>query len=172
MADTSIYRDLAERTSHTFYLGVIGPVRTGKSTFIKKFMEAAVIPNIRDENERARARDEMPQSAAGKTVMTTEPKFVPDEAVEIDLGDNAVMKVKMVDCVGYIVPDAMGLIEDGHARMVHTPWQEAPMPFTEAAELGTKKVINEHSTVGILVTTDGTIGDIPRENYVDRKSVV
>ena len=118
MADTSIYRDLAERTSHTFYLGVIGPVRTGKSTFIKKFMEAAVIPNIRDENERARARDEMPQSAAGKTVMTTEPKFVPDEAVEIDLGDNAVMKVKMVDCVGYIVPDAMGLIEDGHARIV------------------------------------------------------
>ena len=172
MADTSIYRDLAERTSHTFYLGVIGPVRTGKSTFIKKFMEAAVIPNIRDENERARARDEMPQSAAGKTVMTTEPKFVPDEAVEIDLGDNAVMKVKMVDCVGYIVPDAMGLIEDGHARMVHTPWQEAPMPFTEAAELGTKKVINEHSTVGILVTTDGTIGDIPRENYVDAEERV
>lgn len=172
MADTSIYRDLAERTSHTFYLGVIGPVRTGKSTFIKKFMEAAVIPNIRDENERARARDEMPQSAAGKTVMTTEPKFVPDEAVEIDLGDNAVMKVKMVDCVGYIVPDAMGLIEDGHARMVHTPWQEAPMPFTEAAELGTKKVINEHSTVGILVTTDGTISDIPRENYVDAEERV
>lgn len=172
MADTSIYKDLAERTANTFYIGVIGPVRTGKSTFIKKFMETLVIPNIRDENERARARDEMPQSAAGKTVMTTEPKFVPDDAVEISLGDNAVMKVKMIDCVGYIIPDAMGHIENGHARMVHTPWQEAPMPFTEAAEFGTRLVISEHSTVGILVTTDGTIGDIPRENYVEAEERV
>ena len=151
MADTSIYKDIAERTANTFYLGVIGPVRTGKSTFIKKFMEALVIPNIRDENERERARDEMPQSAAGKTVMTTEPKFIPDEAVEITLADNAVMKVKIIDCVGYIIPDAIGHIEDGHPRMVHTPWQSEPMPFIEAAELGTRKVINEHSTVGMLV---------------------
>ena len=172
MADTSIYKDIAERTANTFYLGVIGPVRTGKSTFIKKFMEALVIPNIRDENERERARDEMPQSAAGKTVMTTEPKFIPDEAVEITLADNAVMKVKIIDCVGYIIPDAIGHIEDGHPRMVHTPWQSEPMPFIEAAELGTRKVINEHSTVGMLVTTDGTIGELPRENYIEAEERV
>ena len=172
MADTSIYKDIAERTANTFYLGVIGPVRTGKSTFIKKFMEALVIPNILDENERERARDEMPQSAAGKTVMTTEPKFIPDEAVEITLADNAVMKVKIIDCVGYIIPDAIGHIEDGHPRMVHTPWQSEPMPFIEAAELGTRKVINEHSTVGMLVTTDGTIGELPRENYVEAEERV
>ncbi len=172
MTEPSIYKDIAERTANTFYLGVIGPVRTGKSTFIKKFMEALVIPNIRDEHERERARDEMPQSAAGKTVMTTEPKFVPDEAVEITLSDNAVMKVKMIDCVGYIVPDAIGHIEDGHARMVHTPWQEEPMPFTAAAELGTRKVITEHSTVGMLVTTDGSIGEIPRSAYVEAEERV
>ena len=167
MTDAKVYKDIAERCANTFYLGVIGPVRTGKSTFIKKFMESLVIPNIRDEHERERARDEMPQSAAGKTVMTTEPKFIPDEAVEISLSDNAVMKVKMVDCVGYIVPEAMGHIEDGHARMVHTPWQSEPMPFTQAAELGTRKVIREHSTVGMLVTTDGTIGEIGRQNYCE-----
>ncbi len=172
MMEPSIYKDIAERTANTFYLGVIGPVRTGKSTFIKKFMEELVIPGIRDEHERERARDEMPQSAAGKTVMTTEPKFVPDEAVEISLADHAVMKVKMVDCVGYIVPDAIGHIEDGHARMVHTPWQTEPMPFTQAAEYGTRKVITEHSTVGMLVTTDGTFGEIPRENYVEAEERV
>ncbi len=167
MQDTRVYKDIAERTAGTFYLGVIGPVRTGKSTFIKKFMESLVIPAIADEYERERARDEMPQSAGGKTVMTTEPKFIPDEAVEITLSDNATMKVKMVDCVGYIVPDAMGHIENGTARMVHTPWQAEPMPFIEAAELGTRKVINEHATVGMLVTTDGTIGEINRESYVE-----
>jgi len=172
MADTSVYRDIAERCANTFYLGVVGPVRTGKSTFIKKFMETLVIPNIKDEHERERARDEMPQSAAGKTVMTTEPKFIPDEAVEIKLSDNAVMKVKMVDCVGYIVPDAIGHIEDGQARMVHTPWQAEPMPFARAAEYGTRKVIAEHSTVGMLVTTDGTVGEIPRENYVEAEERV
>ncbi len=172
MTDTTIYRDIAERTGNTFYLGVIGPVRTGKSTFIKKFMENLVIPGIKDENERERARDEMPQSAAGRTVMTTEPKFIPDEPVEITLGDNAVMKVKMVDCVGYIIPGAMGHIEDGHARMVHTPWQSEPMPFTEAAEYGTRKVIREHSTVGMLVTTDGTIGELQRESYVEAEERV
>lgn len=172
MPDTKVYKEIAERCANTFYLGVIGPVRTGKSTFIKKFMESLVIPNIRDEHERERARDEMPQSAAGKTVMTTEPKFVPDEAVEITLSDNAVMKVKMVDCVGYIVPDAIGHIEDGQARMVHTPWQTEPMPFTKAAEFGTRKVICEHSTVGMLVTTDGTIGEIPRASYVEAEERV
>lgn len=172
MTDTMIYRDIAERTGNTFYLGVIGPVRTGKSTFIKKFMENLVIPAISDENERERARDEMPQSAAGRTVMTTEPKFIPDEPVEIALADNAVMKVKMVDCVGYIIPGAMGHIEEGHARMVHTPWQSEPMPFTEAAEYGTRKVIREHSTVGMLVTTDGSIGELPRESYIDAEERV
>lgn len=172
MTDTSIYREIAERTANTFYLGVIGPVRTGKSTLVKKFMETLVIPNIQNENERERARDEMPQSAAGKTVMTTEPKFIPDEAVEIKVADNAVMKVKMVDCVGYIIPGAMGHIEDGQARMVHTPWQNEPMPFTEAAEYGTRKVIREHSTVGILVTTDGTIGEIERGNYIEAEERV
>lgn len=172
MPDIKVYKDISERCKNTFYLGVVGPVRTGKSTFIKKFMESLVIPNIRDEHERERTRDEMPQSAAGKTVMTTEPKFIPDEAVEITLSDNATMKVKMVDCVGYIVPDAAGHMEDGRARMVHTPWQAEPMPFTKAAELGTKKVICEHSTVGMLVTTDGTIGEIPRENYVEAEERV
>lgn len=172
MQDTRVYKDIAERTAGTFYLGVIGPVRTGKSTFIKKFMEALVIPAISDEHERERARDEMPQSAAGKTVMTTEPKFIPDDAVEITLSDNATMKVKMVDCVGYIVPEAIGYIENGSARMVHTPWQTEPMPFIEAAELGTRKVITEHATVGMLVTTDGTIGEIARENYVEAEERV
>ncbi len=172
MADTEVYKDIAKRTSGAFYLGVIGPVRTGKSTFIKKFMEELVIPNIRDEHEKDRARDEIPQSAAGKTVMTTEPKFVPDEAVDITLSSNAVMKVKMVDCVGYIVPDAIGHIENGQPRMVHTPWKSEPMPFKEAAELGTRKVITEHSTVGMLVTTDGTIGEIGRESYVEAEERV
>lgn len=172
MTGANVYKDIAERTGNTFYLGVIGPVRTGKSTFIKKFMESLVIPNIQNEHERERAKDEMPQSAAGKTVMTAEPKFVPDEAVEITLGDNASMKVKMVDCVGYIVPEAIGHIEDGHPRMVHTPWQAEPMPFTEAAEFGTRKVIREHSTVGMMVTTDGTIGEIGRSSYVDAEERV
>lgn len=172
MTDTKVYKDIADRCQNTFYLGVIGPVRTGKSTFIKKFMDSLVIPNIRDEHERERTRDEMPQSAAGKTIMTTEPKFIPDEAVEITIGDNAVMKVKMVDCVGYIVPDAIGHIEDGNARMVHTPWQTEAMPFAEAAEFGTRKVIAEHSTVGMLVTTDGTIGEIPRSSYVEAEERV
>lgn len=172
MTDTSIYKDIANRCQNTFYLGVIGPVRTGKSTFIKKFMDSLVIPNIRNEHERERAKDEMPQSAAGKTIMTTEPKFIPDEAVEIVIGDNAVMKVKMVDCVGYIVPDAIGHIEDGSARMVHTPWKPEAMPFAEAAEFGTRKVITEHSTVGMLVTTDGSIGEIERGSYVEAEERV
>ncbi len=166
MAEHSIYRDIAQRTGGDIYIGVVGPVRTGKSTFIKRFMEALVLPNIGDGYSRDRARDEMPQSAAGKTVMTTEPKFVPDEAVTISLDDCASLRVKMIDCVGYIVPEALGTIENGQPRMVHTPWQSEPMPFVEAAEMGTEKVIKEHSTIGMLVTTDGTIGDISRESYV------
>ena len=166
MAEHSIYQDIAERTGGDIYIGVVGPVRTGKSTFIKRFMESLVLPNMDDGYSRERARDEMPQSAAGKTVMTTEPKFVPDEAVTIRIDDCASLRVKMIDCVGYIVSEALGTIENGQPRMVHTPWQEEPMPFVEAAEMGTEKVIKEHSTIGMLITSDGTIGDISRESYV------
>ena len=166
MGERSIYNDIAERTGGDIYIGVVGPVRKGKSTFIKKFIEALVLPNIENEFSRERARDEMPQSAAGKTVMTTEPKFVPDEAVTVKLDNCASLRVKMIDCVGYIVNEALGTIENGQPRMVHTPWQNEPMPFVEAAEMGTEKVIKEHSTIGMLITTDGTIGDISRESYV------
>ena len=167
MAEHSIYKDIAQRTGGDIYIGVVGPVRTGKSTFIKRLMEALVLPNIAEGYSRERARDEMPQSAAGKTVMTTEPKFIPDEAVAINIDSCSTFKVKMVDCVGYIVPEALGTIEDGQPRMVRTPWREEPMPFIEAAEMGTHKVISEHSTIGMLVTTDGTIGDISRSSYVE-----
>jgi len=166
MTDYAIYKDIAERTQGDIYIGVVGPVRTGKSTLIKKFMETLVLPNIINEYGKERAKDEMPQSANGKTVMTTEPKFIPDNAVEIDLGENTTFKVKMIDCVGYIVPGSLGHFEDDKPRMVMTPWSDKEMPFDIAAEIGTKKVINDHSTIGFLVTTDGTIGEIPRENYV------
>ncbi len=162
---TSIYSDIAKRTGKDIYIGVVGPVRTGKSTFIKKFMETLVVPNIKDEFVKTRTIDEMPQSAAGKTVMTTEPKFIPNQAVEINLDENTDFRVKMIDCVGYIVPGALGLMEEGEPRMVLTPWSDEEIPFEQAAEIGTNKVINEHSTIGFLVTTDGTIGDIPKENY-------
>ncbi len=167
MTQTSIYSDIAERTGGDIYIGVVGPVRTGKSTFIKRFMDTLVLPNMADDYSRERARDELPQSAAGRTVMTTEPKFIPNEAVELRLDGNASFRVKMIDCVGYIVPGAMGHLEDDKPRMVMTPWSDAPMPFENAAEIGTRKVINEHSTIGILVTTDGSIGEIPRESYVE-----
>ncbi len=167
MTNESIYKDIARRTDGDIYIGVVGPVRTGKSTFIKKFMETLVLPNIPEDSTRSRARDEMPQSASGKTVMTTEPKFVPDEAVEITLEDNARLRVKMIDCVGYIVPGVIGHTEEEKPRMVMTPWSSEALPFEEAAEIGTTKVIRDHSTIGILVTTDGTIGEIPRENYVE-----
>ena len=172
MAEHSIYQDIATRTAGDIYIGVVGPVRTGKSTFIKRFMESLVLPNIRQGYDRDRARDEMPQSAAGKTVMTTEPKFIPDDAVNIILDGNASLQVKMIDCVGYLVPDALGTIEEGHPRMVHTPWQNEPIPFREAAEMGTHKVITEHATIGMLVTTDGSIGEIPRESYVQAEERV
>ena len=166
MGEHSIYSDIAKRTGGDIYIGVVGPVRSGKSTFIKRFMESMVLPNIKEGYSRDRARDELPQSAGGRTVMTTEPKFIPDTAVTLEMGEGEQMRVKMIDCVGYIVPEALGTIEDGHPRMVRTPWQDDPMPFTEAAELGTSKVINEHSTIGMLISTDGTIGEIPRESYV------
>ena len=172
MTEHSIYQDIAERTGGDIYIGVVGPVRSGKSTFIKRFMESLVLPNMEDGYARERARDEMPQSAAGKTVMTTEPKFIPDEAVTVNLDDTAAMRVKMIDCVGYIVPEALGTIENGQARMVRTPWSEEPMPFAEAAEMGTHKVITEHATIGMLITTDGSIGEISRESYVEAEERV
>ncbi len=172
MTEHSIYQDIAERTGGDIYIGVVGPVRSGKSTFIKRFMESLVLPNMDDGYARERARDEMPQSAAGKTVMTTEPKFIPDEAVTVKLDDTAAMRVKMIDCVGYIVPEALGTIENGQARMVRTPWSEEPMPFAEAAEMGTHKVITEHATIGMLVTTDGSIGEISRESYLEAEERV
>lgn len=167
MADTSIYKDIAERTGGDIYIGVVGPVRTGKSTFIKKFMETLVIPNIDGEYKKDRATDEMPQSAAGRTIMTTEPKFIPNEAVNITLDSNIGMSVRLIDCVGYIVPSALGYIENENPRMVMTPWFEDQIPFNMAAELGTQKVITEHSTIGLVITTDGSIGEIPREDYIE-----
>ena len=172
MAEHSIYKDIAERTGGDIYIGVVGPVRSGKSTFIKRFMESLVLPNMGEGYSRERARDEMPQSAAGKTVMTTEPKFIPDEAVTVRLDGAANMRVKMIDCVGYIVSEALGTVENGQPRMVRTPWAEEPMPFVEAAEMGTHKVITEHATIGMLVTTDGTIGEISREAYVEAEERV
>ncbi len=166
-ANTNIYRDIAERCGGDVYIGVVGPVRSGKSTFIRRFMEELVLPNIDGEYDRQRASDEMPQSAGGRTIMTTEPKFVPDEAVTVSLGDSVRMRVKMVDCVGYLIPGILGDTEEGAARMVKTPWSDDPMPFEEAAENGTRRVITDHSTIGILVTSDGTFGELPRENYVD-----
>ena len=167
-----LYQDIANRTQGDIYVGVVGPVRTGKSTFIKRFMDLLVIPNIENEYKKERARDELPQSAGGRTIMTTEPKFIPNEAVEITIGDNLKLKTRMVDCVGYLVNNAIGYLEDDMPRMVKTPWFEEEIPFEQAAEIGTKKVIEEHSTIGILVTTDGSITDIPREDYVSAEERV
>lgn len=166
MVNSTIYKDIATRTGGDIFIGVVGPVRTGKSTFLKKFVESSVMPNIESDYDKSRTRDELPQSAGGRAVMTTEPKFVPDEAVTISVGGNTKMRVKMIDCVGYMIPDAVAKTENGETRMVHTPWSDEPVPFDVAAETGTSKVIKEHSTIGMLVTTDGTIGDIPRESYV------
>ena len=165
MNEQSIYKDIALRTCGDIYIGVVGPVRSGKSTFIKKFMEELVLPNIAEGYSKERAIDELPQSAQGKTVMTTEPKFVPEDAVKIVIEGNAEMNVRLVDCVGYLHPEALGATEDGKARMVKTPWSTDEMEFTAAAEFGTRKVINEHSTIGMVVTTDGSIGEISRRSY-------
>lgn len=172
MEEFDLYRDIAERTQGDIYIGVVGPVRTGKSTFIKRFMDLLVIPNIDNNFKRERAKDELPQSAAGKTIMTTEPKFVPNEAVEIKIRDNAKLKVRMVDCVGYLVKGALGYLEGDAPRMVTTPWYDYQIPFEDAAEMGTRKVINDHSTIGVVVTTDGSITEIPRESYIDAEERV
>jgi stage IV sporulation protein A len=167
-----IFNDIAERTGGDIYLGVVGAVRTGKSTFIKKFMELVVLPNISNEAERNRAQDELPQSAAGKTIMTTEPKFVPNQAVSVQVETGLDVNIRLVDCVGYTVPGAKGLEDENGPRMIHTPWYEEPISFQEAAEIGTRKVIQEHSVIGIVITTDGTIGEIPRPNYVEAEERV
>lgn len=172
MENTNIYADIAKRTDGDIYIGIVGPVRTGKSTFIQRFMETLVIPNIESEFRRERAVDELPQSAAGKTIMTTEPKFIPEEAVKISLDGSAEMNVRMIDCVGYIVPSSLGYFENEAPRMVVTPWFEGEVPFNMAAEVGTRKVITDHSTIGIVVTTDGSITDIPRDEYEEAEERV
>lgn len=172
MSNRSIYSDIAARTGGDIYIGVVGPVRTGKSTFIKRFMDTVVLPNMDNNAVRERATDELPQSSAGRTIMTTEPKFIPENAVRIALPDNAEFNVRMIDCVGYIVPSSLGYIEGDQPRMVRTPWFENEIPFNEAAEIGTKKVITEHSTIGLVVTTDGSISDIPRDEYEEAEERV
>ncbi|WNF38020.1 stage IV sporulation protein A [Bacillaceae bacterium IKA-2] len=172
MEKVDIFKDIAERTGGDIYLGVVGSVRTGKSTFIKKFMELIVIPNIANEAERARAQDELPQSAAGKQIMTTEPKFVPNQAIKIHVDEGLDVNVRLVDCVGYTVPGAKGYEDENGPRMINTPWYEEPIPFQEAAEIGTRKVIQEHSTLGVVITTDGSIGEIPRESFVESEERV
>jgi stage IV sporulation protein A len=168
----NIYQQIAERTQGDIYIGIVGPVRTGKSTFIKRFMDLLVIPNIENTYQRERAIDELPQSASGRTIMTTEPKFIPNEAVEIVIDENVLLKVRMIDCVGYMVKGAMGHLENNAPRMVSTPWYDYQIPFEDAAEIGTRKVINEHSTIGVVITTDGSIADISREDYVDAEKRV
>ena len=172
MENLRLYKDISTRTNGDIYIGVVGPVRTGKSTFIKKFMDTFVIPNIEDRHKQDRAVDELPQSAAGKTIMTTEPKFVPNESIEISLDNNIKMKTRLVDCVGYLVDSAVGHMENDEPRMVKTPWSDVEMPFAKAAEIGTEKVIKDHSTIGLVVTTDGSITDIPRNDYIDAEDRV
>ncbi|HOP72610.1 MAG TPA: stage IV sporulation protein A, partial [Thermoclostridium caenicola] len=168
----SIYSDIAERTNGDIYIGVVGPVRTGKSTFIKRFMESLVLPNIKNPYERDRAVDETPQSASGRMIMTTEPKFVPNEAVTVTMDDNVSMRVRLVDCVGYLVKSAIGHMDGEMPRMVKTPWYDYDIPFEEAAAIGTRKVINDHSTIGILITADGSFTNIPREEYEEAEEQV
>ena len=162
-----LYNDIQKRTNGEIYIGVLGPVRTGKSTFIKRFMDEMVLPNMEDEHARTRARDELPQSAGGKTITTTEPKFIPNEAAKVALGDNIDVMVRLIDCVGYMVDGAVGHMEEDAERMVKTPWFDVEIPFTQAAEIGTDKVMNDHSTIGLVITTDGSIGELPRNNYLE-----
>ncbi len=172
MDTNKLYSDISRRTNGDIYIGVVGPVRTGKSTFIKRFMETLVVPNINGDFQKQRAIDELPQSAAGRTIMTAEPKFIPDEAVRIELTGGASLRVKMIDCVGYIVPSALGYIENDTPRMVRTPWFPDPVPFNLAAEIGTKKVITDHSTIGIVLTSDGSFGDLDRHEFIEAEERV
>ena len=172
MTNASIYNDIAERTGGDIYIGIVGPVRTGKSTFIKQFMDKLVLPNISGDYFKERANDELPQSSSGRTIMTTEPKFIPEKGAEISIDNQASMNVRLIDCVGYIVPSALGYIEGDQPRMVMTPWFSEPIPFNMAAEIGTRKVITEHSTIGLVITTDGSISDIPREEYAEAEERV
>lgn len=166
MDSFQLYNDIKARTKGDIYIGVVGPVRTGKSTFIKRFMDVLVIPNMTDEHAKERTKDELPQSASGVTIMTTEPKFVPKEAAKIQLSEDVEVKIRLIDCVGYMVDGASGHVENHVERQVKTPWFDYEIPFTKAAEIGTQKVIHGHSTIGIVVTTDGSIGELPRESYI------
>ena len=172
MTNANIYKDIAERTGGDIYIGIVGPVRTGKSTFIKQFMDKLVIPNMAGEYQKERANDELPQSSSGRTIMTTEPKFIPEKGAEISLDGTAAMNVRLIDCVGYIVPSSLGYIEGNEPRMVRTPWFDEAVPFNMAAEIGTQKVINEHSTIGLVITTAGSISDIPRQEYAEAEERV
>ena len=166
----NLYRDMQKRTGGEIYIGVVGPVRTGKSTFIKRFMDVAVLPYMEDAAQKTRAQDELPQSAGGRTITTTEPKFIPQEAVELKLAGEVTIRVRLVDCVGFMVEGAAGHLEDGAERLVKTPWYDHEIPFTQAAELGTRKVITDHSTIGVVVTTDGSFSDLPQETYLDAEN--
>ena len=172
MDRNKLYSDIAQRTQGDIYIGVVGPVRTGKSTFIKRFVELVVLPHIENQHIRARVSDELPQSAGGRTIMTTQPKFVPNEAARIELTENEFCNVRLVDCVGYLIPGASGHLEEDAPRMVRTPWFDEPIPFEDAAEIGTRKVMTEHSTIGVVMTTDGTITDMPRESYCEAEARV
>lgn len=172
MNTTEILKNIAQRCGGDIYLGIVGPVRVGKSTFIKEFMEKAVIPYVNDEYEKARMIDELPQAGVGKTIMTTEPKFVPNTAATIEFDDGFTVNVRLVDCVGYVIPEAKGYKDEDGIRMVRTPWNEEAIPFNEAAKIGTQKVITDHSTIGIVVTTDGSISDLSREAYIEAEAEV
>ena len=160
-----VYKDISERTGGDIYIGVVGAVRTGKSTFIRNMMDLLVLPRIQDAHEKQRITDELPQSGAGRTIMTTQPKFVPGEAVSVDIDGRAELRIRMVDCVGYLIPGALGQNEEDAPRMVKTPWYDHDIPFEQAAEIGTKKVIDEHATIGVVLTSDGSIAGNPREKY-------
>ena len=163
----AVYKDIQDRTGGEIYIGVVGPVRTGKSTFIKRFMDLLVLPYMENEHEKERARDELPQSAGGKTITTTEPKFIPKEAAQIQLGTDIDVKVRLIDCVGYMVDGASGHMEEDIERMVKTPWSSEEIPFTKAAEIGTRKVIKDHSTIGVVITCDGSFGELPRSSFLE-----
>ena len=166
MDSFQLYKDMKARTGGEIYIGVVGPVRTGKSTFIKRFMDLLVLPHMEDAHDRERTKDELPQSASGTTIMTTEPKFVPKDAAVIHLAEDVEVKIRLIDCVGFMVDGASGHVENDTERQVKTPWFEYEIPFTKAAAIGTQKVIHDHATIGLVVTTDGSIGEIPRESYI------